>query len=289
MLEILLTGACGFVGGEILDLLGADADLRVTTAGRTVPPNRARHVNLDLTQTPEIARVFETVRPDVVIHAAAMADVAACEREPELARRCNTTATSVIASCAANLGTTLVFISTDQVFDGSGSWYAEDAPIRPVNVYGATKAEAEEAVRRELSEATILRLALVIGRSRGRASGSDQVIGGLRRGQAPTLFTDEFRTPIHVLDAARMIVETALARDRPRLMHLGGPDRVSRYDLGCSLARGVGLDPGLIRGATHAEVRPWPCRPADVSLDTSLLRSWTASPPRGLAEACEAC
>lgn len=289
MLEILLTGAAGFVGREILDLLNAVAALRVTTAGRTPPPNRTRHVNLDLAETPEIARVFDAVRPDVVIHAAAMADVGLCEREPELARLCNTTATSVIASCAANLGTTLVFISTDQVFDGRRSWYPEDAPIGPVNVYGATKANAEEAVRRELPEATILRLALVIGRSQGRPSGSDQVLGALGRGETPTLFTDEFRTPIHVGDAARVIVEAALAPDRPRLMHLGGPDRVSRHHLGCSLARGAGLDPGLVRGATHAEVGPWPARPADVSLDTTLLRSWTASPPRGLAEACLAC
>lgn len=290
MLNLLLTGAAGFLGREILGLLATTPDVQVTTTGRSRPDASPRHVHLDLTHPDGFSRAFQTARPDVLIHAAAMADVRICEREPALAARCNTIATAHLASCAANLGSSLVFISTDQVFDGKRSWYAEDAPIGPVNVYGRTKADAEEAVRRALPEAAIVRLALVIGPSRAaRPSGSDQVLRALREGQTPTLFTDEFRTPIHVADAARGIVEVAMASSRPPLLHLAGPERVSRYELGCCLAAAAGLDAGGIRAATHEEVQPWPIRPADVSLDTSLLRSWAAHPPRPLSEAARAC
>lgn len=290
MRKLLLTGAAGFLGRRILSHLQQVPQLLITTAGRTRPPQSTSHLHLDLLETSAISVVLNIARPDIIIHAAAIADTAACEREPELALACNTTASVQIAASAANLGSSLVLISTDQVFDGSGSRYAETAPFGPVNVYGKTKVEAEIGVQRALPTAVILRLGLIIGPGTSdRRSASDQVLHTLRDGGSPRLFTDEFRSPIHVDDAARLIVEVGLADRPPPVMHLGGPDRLSRYDLGYSLATAAGLDPMLIRPSTHAEARPWPSRPADVSLDTTLLQTWTRHPPRPVREAVAAC
>jgi dTDP-4-dehydrorhamnose reductase len=217
-----------------------------------------------------------------------MADVRTCEEEPERAGRCNTEASIEIARVAGRLGIPLVFVSTDQVFDGAGGWYAESAETSPVNTYGHTKADAERLILQECPTAVVVRLALVIGSSTSaRPSGSDQVLRALATGIPPSLFTDEFRTPIHVVDAARIIADLALVHDRPRILHLAGPDRVSRYELGQYLARAAGLDASAIRTGTRSDVKATP-RPADVSLDTSLLQSWTDNPPRSIEAAVAA-
>ena len=157
-MKILLLGKNGQVGWELqrsLALLGDVVALDFDSPG----PLRA-----DFTQPDSLAATVQAVAPDVIVNAAAHTAVDRAESEPELARTINATGPAVLAREAAARGAWLVHYSTDYVFDGSGDHYRdEDAPTGPLNIYGRTKLEGEQAIRASGCRHLILRTSWVYG------------------------------------------------------------------------------------------------------------------------------
>jgi dTDP-4-dehydrorhamnose reductase len=156
-------------------------------------------------------------------------------------------------------------MSTDLVFDGEHAPYSETDPPSPVNFYGAAKAEAERIVSDRLPAATIVRTSLVTcfdppdprTESILQALRDERALRGERAllgERAPlTLFTDEYRCPVRVEDLAAALVEL-IDRPFPGILHIAGPERLSRYDLGLRIARFHGLTPAS--GNVPAGIRP---------------------------------
>ncbi len=291
-MNVLVTGASGLLGAKLVDQLLA-AEHAVTGTFHAHPeraPARERFqpVALDLADERSIEAAFRAAWPDAVLHAAALSELKACETDPDLATRVNVRATEKLARLAAALGARFVFFSTDQVFDGSrGGWKEGDDP-HPLHHYGKTKADAEEAAWRHHPSATVLRLALLLGRSpSGDRSATEKLAADLKSGRPVRLFTDEIRTPLLVDDAARVAIDLLEARDLP-LLHLGGPERVSRHDLGLRVARVLGLPADRIESASLETADLVPKRPRDLSLDTCKLVAAVRRPPRGIDAALEA-
>jgi dTDP-4-dehydrorhamnose reductase len=216
---------------------------------------------------------LEADRPEAVLHAAAVSSVAAVERDPERARAVNVGATGRIAAWCANRSVRLVVTSTDMVFGGARMWSREEWPTEPRTLYGQTKAEAESRVMERCdggASSLVVRLSLLYGPSRcGRPGFYDDAVAALRTGRAQAFFDDEFRTPLPYASAATGLVEL-LAHDAVTgVVHLGGRDRLSRFELFRRVATGLGLDPSLVLPSRLADA-PGP-RPADVSLDTTRL------------------
>lgn len=285
--RVLVTGASGFVGGRLVRRLAREGSRVVAWSGRHperipgLPGVETRSV--DLGDASAIVRALAAAAPEAVVHAAAVSSLARCERQPELAARVNQRATELLAEACAARGARLVFCSTDQVFDGSrGGWAEGDAP-RPLHVYGRSKLAAEAAVAALGGLGTRLRLALVYGDSpAGARSFHEQIRAALEAGTPLRLFEDEFRSPLHVDDVVQAILELLPRRDRP-LLHLGGPERVSRLEMGQAAARRFGWPASRIEPARLAERSDPVPRPADLSLDTRLARSSLRRPPRSLA------
>lgn len=136
----------------------------VTPAPLSVAPAHAGAQFLcgDLTRPDDLANTIRTLRPDVIVNAAAYTAVDRAESEPELARLINATAPGVLAREAAALGATLIHYSTDYVFNGSGTQpWREDDPTGPLNVYGQTKLEGEDLIRASGCRHLILRTSWV--------------------------------------------------------------------------------------------------------------------------------
>jgi len=150
---ILLTGADGQVGFELQRLLAASGEI-VSTDRRT----------LDLSDPDAIVAVVRRVKPALIVNAAAYTAVDRAETEPDLARAINAHAPRILAEEAKRTSAVLVHYSTDYVFDGKRTTpYPEEAPTAPLNVYGSTKLEGEQAIAATGARAIVLRTSWVYG------------------------------------------------------------------------------------------------------------------------------
>ncbi len=135
-MRIAVTGAAGGVGGSLMALLAGRDGVEAFPVTRK---------EADLADGAAVREVIYRLKPDVVVHCAAMTAVDRCETEQELAWRINVDGTRAVADAARGAGARLVYISTDYVFDGAKDGpYTPDDPPHPLNVYGATKWEAEK-------------------------------------------------------------------------------------------------------------------------------------------------
>jgi dTDP-4-dehydrorhamnose reductase len=205
--------------------------------------------DLDLTDAPAVRRTFESLRPSLVIHCAAVSKTTQSQADPGLARRVNVDATACLAELACDIP--FVFFSSDLVFDGTKGRYVETDPVSPINVYGETKAAAERLVLANPKH-TVVRTSLNAGRSpTGNRSFVEEMRAALEAGQTLTLFTDEYRCPIPAAATARAVWEL-MRLNRPGLYHLAGAERLSRWEIGQLLAarwpaRRAQLRPGFLK------------------------------------------
>ena len=146
-MRALITGADGQIARELVSIVGSGVQLRAV--GRA---------ECDITELLTVEKVFKIFRPDIVINAAAFTAVDAAEENEEMAFRVNARGAENVAKAAELVGSKLIHISTDYVFDGERSTpYPPEAPTHPLNVYGASKLAGEEAVRAECPDALIIR------------------------------------------------------------------------------------------------------------------------------------
>jgi dTDP-4-dehydrorhamnose reductase len=208
---------------------------------------------------------MHTVRPRAVIHAAANADVIACEENPQACDNINRQVPVRLARLCHQAGIAYLFTSTDLVFDGRHAPYDESAPTSPICVYGEQKARAEAEVLNSYPDALVCRLPLLYGI--GPYSGhhfSVQILRAIRGAGTLNLFVDEFRTPVDIASAAHGML-TLLGREKG-LFHLGGHTRISRYGLGLAMARQLDIEPSMIRPVHIHQMKMAVARAADCSL-----------------------
>lgn len=265
---VLVTGASGYVGGRFVELAATQREVHALWRSRQPPAGRHHRVDLDDPAT--LAAVFQGTKPEVVLHTAY--DMAA-GAEPNLRWSRN-----VIAH-AQRVGARVVFMSTDLVFDGQRGWYAEHDEPRPVIAYGVWKAQLEREVLS--AGGVVARTALVWGLEPISDSALRLVLEPLRTGQVPRLFEDEWRTPTEVHDLAEALL-AACDLPGPRVLHLAGPERLSRLAFGRMIARHFGFRDDQLPPFRRADVAP--DRPRDVSLATTGTQALITNRFRGPSE-----
>lgn len=271
-MRLLLTGASGQLGSYVLRECLSRGETIEAWSGRWQGELLGCPLRpIDLIDPDAIASAFRAALPDRVVHTAALAGVSDCYGDPLRAARINTHGSAILAELADRAKIPLVHVSTDMVFDGEHAPYCEDAPVSPVSVYGRTKAEAERAII-AYPRHTIVRLPLLFGPTlTSRPSFFDRQVTALRQGQRIALFRDEWRTPLSLLVAARALLH--LAASGPwGLLHVGGPERLSRLEMGQKLAAFLNCDPHGIEAISRSSIAAAEPRPADLALDTSRWR-----------------
>lgn len=269
--RFLVTGATGQLGGYVVRELRHRAESVVAWSGHQASqvlgmPTRA----VDLSDADQVLVAFREAAPTVVIHAAAISAVGDCARNPERARAVNVQGSQVLADLAATARCRIVYVSTDLVFDGDRSGYCETDPPAPLSIYGRTKLDGERAVLASPGNA-VVRVSLLFGPSvSGRSNFFTQMVASMRTGHGVRLFVDEFRTPLGLPWAAQSLVAVSLS-DFAGLLHVGGPERLSRLEMGRRLARHLGIDDASLE-STSRMTAPGEPRPRDTSLDSSKWR-----------------
>lgn len=277
---VLITGASGFVGSHLAIDLAAAGHRVAAIGGRSLPCRDVRQVvesvwQCDLADSTAAGRLLKEVKPDLVIHCAALARAAECEENPQNAHLANVVATRNLL-LAADLP--IVFISTDLVFDGSVApqgGFREKDPVNPNSVYARTKADAEKFVLDTRSASAVARICLVFGDDlSGHGGFLGWLRGSLAKGDTVKLFTDEWRTPIYTKDVSRSIAailnKPEISR-KHRIVHLAGCERVSRFEFGSQVASRFGFDHSLLNPTSVTAFSSPAPRSSDVSLSNQVL------------------
>lgn len=276
MKKLLITGASGFLGWHLCQQAQAEWQVFGTYRDRPLTQPGVTPLALDLTDSLALQQVMHSLRPDAVIHAAAQAKPNLCETQPQESYRINVTASAQLAELCAAAAIPCVLVSTDLVFDGLNPPYRETDRVSPVNRYGAQKVAAEQEMRRRYPAVTVCRMPLMFGCAPVE-SFLQPFLRTLRSSQELQLFTDEFRTPVSGAIAAQGIL-LALTK-QPAILHLGGRERLSRYQFGEIMAEVFHLPKSLLLPCRQADVPMAAPRPPDTSLDSALAFSLGYNPP----------
>jgi len=265
-MRIFITGGSGLAGSKLAEMALARGEQVYSGYAHNQPPY-GKEVKFDLLDANGIRDTIERMRPDVIVHSAALTDVDRCEREKDLAYRMNVEGTRAIAEAARKAGSYLVYISTDYVFDGQRGLYQEEEETNPVSYYGLSKLLGEEFC---LDQGCIARTCVIYGSrpARGKVNFALWLLNALKSGKEARVVTDQFITPTLNSNLAAMVLEAA-DRHLSGIYHLSGASRVSRYDFACELARAFDLDRRLILPSQMSDIGWLARRPMDSSLDTS--------------------
>lgn len=268
MKKLLITGASGFLGWNLCQLAKQEWEVYGTYFSHTVEIPGVTLLKIDLTDFQEIKRIFSEIQPAAVIHTAAQSSPNFCQSYPEISHSINVTASCNIAGLGADYSIPCAFTSTDLVFNGLNAPYKETDSVSPVNLYGEQKVMAEEGMLQRYPMTAVCRMPLMFGIAPPTATSFMQpFIQTLREAKELSLFTDEFRTPVSGTTAAKGLL-LALEKVHDRI-HLGGKERVSRYDFGRLLVEVLQLPAAGLKSCLQKDVKMSAPRPPDVSLDSS--------------------
>jgi len=268
--KVLVTGAAGLLGRQIVRLFSRDCDLRATD-----------REECDVTSLAEVRREIGSFCPDLVVHCASFTAVDRAETEREAAFRLNETGTRNVARACRETGALVVTYGTDYVFDGTGRRsYREDDEPNPISVYGESKLAAERALGEENPEWLLIRTQWLFG-----PGGPDFVSAILRKADregAVRVVTDQVGSPTFASDLAEATRRLLEAGARG-IVHFSNAGETSFYDYAVFLLAEAGRDGVRIEPVKTADfpkgVYPAP-RPLRSVLDKAKYTGITGSAPR---------
>jgi dTDP-4-dehydrorhamnose reductase len=280
--KILVTGASGLIGRELCYVAEKEGH-KVYSAYHKVKPEFGEAIELDITSRESVRKAVLAIRPDCIVHLAALTDVDRCEIEKDEARKLNAYSTELIAKEANALSTFLIYVSTDYVFDGEKGLYGEEDNPEPINYYGITKLMGEHSVRDFAAEWCIARTSTPFGRHPNRISFPKFVIERLSKGQEIKVVEDQYTSPTSTSNLALMLLEIAERRIKG-YMHVSGATRISRLELALLVAERRGLGKESIT-AVPMDSMGWRAkRPRDSSLSVKKATSLLKNKPKEILE-----
>ena len=302
MKKILIIGANGFTGRQILNDLSVHTQYKVTGCSLhpDILPNDAgkyRFIETDIRNEADIKRLFEEVQPDVVINCSALSVPDYCETHHEEAYLTNVTAVSQLAVFCEEYKSRFIHLSTDFVFDGkmfvfdekinedAGLLYTEENIPAPVNYYGYTKWKGEEKVAETCSSYAIVRVAIVYGRALPGQHGNivQLVMNRLKTGQEIRVVSDQWRTPTYVGDVSagvQHLVENAANG----IFHICGEECLTIAEIAFQVADYMKLDRSLVHPATTEEMQEATPRPRFSGMSIAKARTILGYQPRKLKD-----
>lgn len=274
MKKIIVTGGSGLLGQYLNIELAKEYNILTLYRNNTGNCNEYNSVQMDICDNDKLKNLFITFKPDIVLHTAAIANPNTISGNSSgYIYNLNVTVTKSIAELCEKFNTKLIYTSTDLVYAGyRGSMLKEDAKLVPVSLYAETKLMGEVKIRETLNNYIILRAALLYGfglnHSRCHFHNS---YDALTEGKKINLFFDQYRTPLSVLEAARIISSLIKLEVTEEIINFGGSERISRYGLIEELCNSAGFDKSLLNSVSMTDVKGH-SHVADVSMDTFKLK-----------------
>jgi dTDP-4-dehydrorhamnose reductase len=289
--RVLITGANGLLGQELVSLMSGKPEYDVLATGRSAAPQfrgaSCGYTQLDITDTSAMRRLFQDFTPTVVVNCAAMTQVDGCEVARDACWRVNAESVEHLAKQCRVLGARLVQVSTDFVFSGENGPYHEEGRPDPVNFYGKAKLAAENATRESGLDAwAVARTVLVYGSGENlrRSNFALWVIDKLGKGEPINVVTDQWRTPTYAPDLADGI-ERIVRFGKTGTFHISGRELISIYDFAQTIARVFDLDASLIHSTDSTQFKQEAARPARTGFIILKAETELGYKPRSLEDA----
>lgn len=265
--RLLITGGSGFLGTHLMPLALQNFEVHYIVHNNISTINNVFAHNVSLNDFDALEQKIRLLKPDFILHLAASSNANYCESFPWLSWKTNVEASKHLALIAASENIKLCFTSTDMVFDGKKGNYDENDLPNPINKYGEQKVEAEQIILSTVKNVVVFRLPLMFGIMEGKDTFFSLMMTALKTQQKTKLFTDEFRSICGVQSVAQGIL--SLLEKAEGIVHLGGKERISRYDFAMLSAKVFGYDSSVILPCLQSEMKMPAPRPKDASLNSS--------------------
>jgi len=251
--KLLITGANGLLGQKLVEQLVEKGEFDVIATGRgacRLSGGGFIYQTMDIENQVDVDMVISSLRPEVIIHGAAMTNVDECEQNQEACYRANVLATRYLVEAAEKIKSYFIFVSTDFIFSGEDGKnpYDEDASPDPVNYYGETKLEGEEIVKNCSLNWAIARTVLVYGIANdlSRSNIILWVKSSLESGKEIQVVDDQVRTPTLAEDLAAGCILMAEQR-AIGVFNISGADILTPYQMAIETADFFELNKSLIK------------------------------------------
>jgi len=268
--RIGVTGASGMLGTALVNHLSKLHKVFATSRSKGKEGEGVKWDCFDLTDVEILNRWLDRIKPDVVIHCAAIVNVDLCEDNIELATELHVKATEIIANYLDFNNGRLIYISTDSVFDGEKqSAYSESDPVSPLNVYAETKLMGEKPVQL-MGNGLILRTNIVGWTQESGTSFAEWILKGLIDGTPLNLFYDVDFSPLHINDLS-LIIERIIERPIFGLYNCTSNGSISKYDFGVQMAKIFDLSNLNINRVSIEDMNFKADRPKNMALNSAKL------------------
>ncbi len=269
-MRVLLTGASGLLGRAFVRQFEKSSELYATAFSRCAPPLH----RLDLRDEAQVKALVRDFRPELIIHSAAERRPDICENDHEATDALNVSAVETLTNCAKEIGATLIYLSTDYVFDGTAPPYGIDARPNPLNYYGKSKLAGEHAALGAGAKVCVLRVPILYGPVENLEESAVTIIARLLEHNEECAVDDwAIRYPTHVDDVATAVRGLADLLEQgnrlPELLHFSGAEAFTKFEMAQIMAKACGRSGDHLRPdrrVTGGAPRPHNCR-----LDDSLL------------------
>jgi len=264
-MKIVVTGASGLLGSRLLHILSKKHNV----IGTYFKNKQNNSIKLDLNNASDTYNTISAINPDIVIH---------CAYKTENPEQNVYNMTKNIYTASKNISAKFVFLSTDLVFDGEQGNYAETSIPTPITEYGKWKYKAEGLI--DTNPDIIVRTSLIYSRHTA-ASHEKFIIRNLKNNEKVPLFYDSFRCPI-LDDDLSLCIAKLIDIDFSGIMHIAGPQKISRYDFALFLAKWRNYDTRLFDpiSVTHSKNHI----PKDCSLNITKFTKTCGIMPRSVTE-----
>ena len=267
----MIIGASGKVGKEIFKILKNKDNKSTYDVFGTYYTNQIEGLEqLDITNLSAVEKVLEKINPSVLIHTAAITYPLRCEENRELAWKINVEGTKNLAQCCMKNNCKMVFISSDNVFDGKNGPFDETQKTNPLNYYGETKVESEKIVS-ETDDYLIIRTAWVNDVEPNSHSFIMQVINSLQNNNIFNAPVDQFGHPTYSNNLAEIIIEL-VKNNSEGVFHVTGSTYVDRFHFAKKIAKAFCLNPEMVHKTT-TNLHQSHTRPMEANMKLNKLKS----------------
>ena len=235
-MKLLIPGVSGLLGINFAQEMMTEYEIIGIDRGK-LKNAPFKVLNRDLLDSAVIDSILDSIKPESLINCAALADLDACEEDPDLAKRLNVDLPRYLARACKARNIPFVHISTDAVFDGENDdFYTEEDKPNPLSIYAKTKLDGEWAVLTENPKSIVARVNFYGWSLNGKRSLAEFFYNNLTNSKSMSGFTDVLFCPMLVNDTARTLIKM-LKKELSGLYHLVGPHAMSKYQFGVELAR----------------------------------------------------